>query len=257
MSIPDEKLMAYADGELDAVERAQVEAAIDADPSLARRVESHRALRSKVSSAFGSVLDEPVPERLLNAVRGKSTAAPDNRVADFGRASAARSQDTVVVRAAWGLPQWAAIAASVAVGIVVGRGVLMSPPGSLGPIGTEGGVLVAHAALDEALTNQLASEQSRSASVQIGVSFRAKGGELCRTFSIRQADTLSGLACRETNAWSVRVLARAEGGQTRPGNYQQAGSEMALAVRETVDAEIADEPLDAAAEAAARKNGWK
>jgi hypothetical protein len=32
---------------------------------------------------------------------------------------------------------------------------------------------------------------------------------------------------------------------------------MAVAVRETVDAEIADEPLDAAAEAAARKNGWK
>jgi hypothetical protein len=116
---------------------------------------------------------------------------------------------------------------------------------------------VAQAALDEALTNQLASEQSRSASMHIGVSFRAKGGELCRTFSIRQADTLSGLACREKNAWSVRVLARAGGAQTQPGNYQQAGSEMPAAVRETVDAEIADEPLDAAAEAAARKNGWK
>jgi len=89
VSIPDEKLMAYADGELDAVERAQVEAAIDADPSLARRVEKHRALRSKVSSAYASVLDEPVSERLLNAVRGAPAAARDDRVVDTGRAPVA------------------------------------------------------------------------------------------------------------------------------------------------------------------------
>ena len=255
MSIPDEKLMAYADGELDAVERAQVEAAIDADPSLARRVEKHRALRSKVSSAYASVLDEPVPERLLNAVRGAPAAPRDDRVVDTGRAPVARSRDRMATRAAsWSWPQWLAIAASVAVGVVVGRGVLTSPRPS---IGTESGKLVAQAALDDALTNQLASEQSRSAPVQIGVSFRAKGGELCRTFSIRQADTLSGVACREASSWSVRVLARAEGAQTQPGNYQQAGSGMPAAVRAAVEAQIADEPLDAAAEMAAQKNGWK
>jgi hypothetical protein len=156
--------------------------------------------------------------------------------------------------ASWSWPQWLAIAASVAVGVVVGRGVLTSPRPS---IGTESGKLVAQAALDDALTNQLASEQSRSAPVQIGVSFRAKGGELCRTFSIRQADTLSGVACREASSWSVRVLARAEGAQTQPGNYQQAGSGMPAAVRAAVEAQIADEPLDAAAEMAAQKNGWK
>jgi hypothetical protein len=135
--------------------------------------------------------------------------------------------------------------------------VLVSPRPSLGSIGTEGGRLVAQAGLDEALTNQLASEQTGSAPVQIGVSFRAKSGELCRTFSIRQAETLSGLACREAGAWNVRVLAHAEGGSTQPGNYRQAGSEMPAAVRAAVDADIADEPLDAAAEAAAQKNGWK
>jgi hypothetical protein len=93
--------------------------------------------------------------------------------------------------------------------------------------------------------------------VQIGVSFRSKGGELCRTFSIRPPDALSGLACREPSAWVVRVLARVEGAQTEPRNYSQAGSEMPAAVRAAVDAEIVDEPLDAAAEAAAQKNGWK
>lgn len=257
MSIADEKLMAYADGELEAVERAQVEAAIAADPSLARRVENHRALRLKMSTAFSSVLDEPVPERLLDAVRAAPAANRDNRVADSGRARTSRSRDRIATRAAWGWPQWAAIAASVAVGVVVGEGVRLSPGSSLGSIGEEGGRLVAQAALDDALTDQLAGQQSRSAPVQIGVSFRAKGGELCRTFSIRQADTLSGLACREAGAWSVRVLERAEGRQTQPGNYRQAGSEMSAAVRAGVDAAIAGEPLDAAAEVAAQKNGWK
>jgi hypothetical protein len=257
VSISDEKLMAYADGELDAAERAQVEAAIDADPSLARRVENHRALRSKMSGAFRSTLDEPIPDRLLNAVRGAPAAARDDRLVDADRARAVRRQRATAARAAWGWPQWVAMAASVAIGVMIGRGVLMSPRSSVETIGTEGDQLVARGALDEALTNQLASEQSRSAAVQVGVSFRAKSGELCRTFSVRRDDALSGVACRESSAWNVRVLQRAEGAQTRPGNYQQAGSEMPAAVRAAVDAEIADDPLDAAGEAAAKKNGWK
>ena len=51
MSIPEELLMAYADGELDgaehAAERAQVEAAMKADPAVARRVEGIKALRTQ------------------------------------------------------------------------------------------------------------------------------------------------------------------------------------------------------------------
>jgi anti-sigma factor RsiW len=259
VSIPDETLMAYADGELDAAERARVEAAIAADPSLARRVETHRALRLKMSRAFASVLDEPVPERLLTAVRTAPTGASD-RVADLGRERAVRAAETAAraerVRSEWRWPQWSAIAAGVVLGVVVGRGVL-SPQASLGPIGTQSGHLVALAALDQALTNQLASEQSRTAPVQIGVSFRAKAGELCRTFAIRQGDALSGLACRDGSSWSVRVLAPGEGGTGPAGNYQQAGSDLPLAVRAAVEAQIEAEPLDAAAEAVARKNGWK
>jgi len=38
MTFSDEVLMAYADGELDATTRAQVQQAIGADPELARRV---------------------------------------------------------------------------------------------------------------------------------------------------------------------------------------------------------------------------
>ena len=69
MNIDDQTLMAYADDELDAATRAQVEAALARDPALAARVEEHRALRAELNAAFDPVLDEPVPDRLLAAVK--------------------------------------------------------------------------------------------------------------------------------------------------------------------------------------------
>ena len=42
MRFSDEMLMAYADGELDLVARAEIEAAMAKDPAVARAVERHR-----------------------------------------------------------------------------------------------------------------------------------------------------------------------------------------------------------------------
>jgi hypothetical protein len=74
--ITEELLMAYADGELDgaehAADRARIEAAMRADPDVARRIESHRALRRQLGATFDPVLDEPVPDRLIAAVRRAS-----------------------------------------------------------------------------------------------------------------------------------------------------------------------------------------
>ena len=70
MNFSDETVMAYADGELDAASRAAVEAAMATDPQLAQRVARHRALRERLRAALRPVLDEPLPERLLEGVRG-------------------------------------------------------------------------------------------------------------------------------------------------------------------------------------------
>ncbi|HEX3398609.1 MAG TPA: zf-HC2 domain-containing protein, partial [Steroidobacteraceae bacterium] len=74
MTISDEMLMAYADGELDAPTRARIEAAMKEDPEIAKRVAQHRALREAMQGAFAAVLREPVPERLIAAARGQSAA---------------------------------------------------------------------------------------------------------------------------------------------------------------------------------------
>jgi hypothetical protein len=77
--ITEELLMAYADGELDgaehAADRARIEAAMRADPDVAQRIESHRALRQQLSATFDRVLDEPVPDRLIAAVRRASATS--------------------------------------------------------------------------------------------------------------------------------------------------------------------------------------
>ncbi len=76
MTLSDETLMAYADGELDSAQRAEVEAAMALDPEIARRVEQHRALRKQFSATYDRVLLETVPDRLIAAARHSAKSTP-------------------------------------------------------------------------------------------------------------------------------------------------------------------------------------
>jgi hypothetical protein len=123
--------------------------------------------------------------------------------------------------------------------------------------GTERGQLVAQADLSQALTTQLASDQPTSAPVQIGVSFRSRSGDTCRTFTVRGQHALGGLACREGDVWHVQVLADVPSGANDQGGYRPAGGAMPPAVVTALEQQINGEPLDAAGEAAARARGWR
>lgn len=252
MNISDELLMAYADGELDAPERASdratVEAAIKAEPDVARRVEQHRALRRRLNTTFDRVLDEPVPDRLIAVVRGARPAAP---VADLENARAKRAAP----RARFSLPQWAAMAASVIVGVLVGHFALTSR--EPGQITSQNGQLVAQADLANALSNQLAGDQSPTAPVQIGTSFKSKSGHYCRTFVLHNGDPMGGLACRNGAIWNINALARAEPAPDTTGGYRQASSEMPDVIRAQVESQIVGDPLDSSGEAQAKANDWK
>src|SRR5258707_1254834 len=76
MTISDETLMAYADGELDAAAQAAVERAMQTDPQIEQRVARHRALRRRVQSAYAAELSEGVPEQLLAAAQGRPSLQP-------------------------------------------------------------------------------------------------------------------------------------------------------------------------------------
>jgi anti-sigma factor RsiW len=144
MTISDETLMAYADGELDAATRATVEAAMRENPEIGRRVAHHRALRDAMRGAFSAVLDEPVPERLIAAARGR-TGAAKAAVVDLSIArEAARRKVTAA-------PRWqpAAMAASLLLGLGLGFLAWHGPRALIQP--GSGGGLVAGAALAEVL----------------------------------------------------------------------------------------------------------
>jgi len=65
----DERFFAWLDGELGAAEAAEVEAAVAANPRLARMAEHHRGFGARLRETFDTVADTPVPERLRDAVK--------------------------------------------------------------------------------------------------------------------------------------------------------------------------------------------
>lgn len=244
MKFSDEMLMAYADGELDLVSRAEIEAAMAADPEVARIVQRHRALAARVQSAYQGVLEEPMPARLASLAAEPVTAPVVDLAAKRAAATAARAQPS-----RWRLPQWSALAASVAIGAMVGMLLLR---GEQAPYQETADGLIASGELEAALTRQLAGSLGTGKS-RVGISFRHHDGAYCRTFHLQQKAPLAGLACRRDDRWKLEVLAAA---QPHQGELQPAAA-MPMAVLQAVDAAIEGEPLDATAEAAARDASWR
>lgn len=235
--VSDETFFAWLDGELSPDEAARVEAEVAANAELKRLAEQHRAMQARLKGAFDTVAEAPLPESLVTAAR-KS----EHQVIDFAAAKRAR-------HGPWprSLPQWAAMAATLAAGIVVGTQV---PIPSHAPVQVEGGHVYAAAALSQALDDELAGAPSKSP-VRIGLTFRDQAGEICRSFT-QQAT--SGLACRSGDRWQLRGLFGAPEGQG--GDYRMAaGMDPNLAA--LVDSTMAGEPFDAAQEKAARKKEWR
>jgi hypothetical protein len=251
MSVTEETLMAYADGELDGATRAEVEAAIEADPGLAKQLEAHRRLRAAIGSAFDPALTEPVPDRLMAAVR----RTPSKSSAQIVALDSYRRPAPASTPRRWGLPQWGAVAASLFVGLVVGQSALLK---RAGPIAAgKGGAMIAQGVLATALNDQLAADGAKPGqAVAIGVSFRADDKRLCRTFQIK-ASGLGGVACRDPDAWHIRAAVAAGAEVASEGGYRTAASPVTPALAAAVEGMIQGEPFDAKAEAAAKASGWR
>jgi hypothetical protein len=240
MTLRDEELMEYADGQMSAMDAKRVEAAMAADPALAARVARFRAVRRALHTAYDSVLSEPVPERLRALLGDVAANEPPAPVIDLAAHREKRS-----VR--FGPPAWAAMAASLIVGVLVGRAVLPS-----GDLVVDDG-RYAGAELARVLDTRLASEATnQSDATRIGLTFRAKDGEICRTFShAERTGATSGLACREGERWAVQLAVHGDA----QGEFRQAGAD-APAILDSVDAMISGEPFDATQERASRDQSW-
>jgi len=241
MEISDQTLIAYLDGELPQAERATLEAALAADAGLTARLRAHQALADQVRTAFGGVADEPVPQRL--------TAAVAMRPVDSGNVVAFRVRRPAAARL-WG--GGAAIAASLAVGVLIGQAFVPRTVGGAGVIGPD---MSARGVLGQALDRQLASAPpGGGAAVTIGISFRSTAGPVCRTF---RTSAVAGLACRQGDGWRVRMAVPTEPQAAGEGGYATAASAIPPEVMALAGSTIDGRPFDAGAEARAKAGGWR
>lgn len=248
MTISDEDVIAYVDGEMDEAGRTAMTFAALGDPDLADRIAAHRALRDRLATHFAPITAEPVPDAWIAQVRA-ATSSPDlpqpAPVIDLSAARAAR-QARPRPRALWFGP---ALAASLAIGLFAGSHWLAPSPG---PIAARDGALIATGALASALDTQLASAPPSDINQpRVLASFRRDDGKLCRVFTGTQA---SGVACRNGPDWTLaHVLPGSPAATTA---YRQAGSPDAtlMAIAQDMTSQA---PLDATQERAARDGGWK
>jgi hypothetical protein len=228
----EEEFFAWVDGELTAEDAARVEARVAASPELAARADDHRRLTSALRGAFAPVMEDPVePPRFGSA-----------EVVDFG----ARQGEHGARRTWFGWPNWAAMAATLVMGLVIGQ---LVGGQSDAPIEARGGVLVAAASLDQALDKQLASAGA-DGPVRVGLTFRDREGAICRSFT---GEAGQGLACRADGDWRIEGLFASP---VQASDYRMAaGEDPRLA--SLIEERIAGEPFDASAERAASEKDWR
>lgn len=240
----DSQIHAFVDGALDADTAARLEADSRADSILAARIAKQRELRALLRGAFDPVLDEPVPQRLRDALAGPG---PRATVTPIGAARAASAPQ----RPVWSKRQWGAVAATLVLGVLVGS-IAFRTPGNDSLQMTQGG-LVARGELDSALSTQLSGATTPS-DTHIGLSFRAADGAWCRTFNQRST---SGLACRRAGSWTVQLL---EGRHSAPGeaaDFRQAASSLSPALLDAIKAQGGGDAIDAEQEQQQLRAGWE
>lgn len=237
MTISDEDVQAYVDGELPPQDVVRVEAAIAADVLVAARVERERRLRSQLRGAYAPVLEEPVPSRLSDLLTRRDaddvTPLRERRPTRNGRWRTAAIALAASV-AALAIAQW------------------LRAPG--GDVAVQRDRWVARGELARELDRALASEAGPGSAVAIGLTFRAVDGHVCRSFIARRAH-LAGLACREGDAWALPVLSRSDA--TDAGELRRAASAMSPEVQAAIDARLQGDAFDAAQERQSRDAGWR
>jgi hypothetical protein len=268
MTVPDEEVFAFVDGELSPEAMARIEAAMATDPQLALRVETQRALRRLLSGAHAGAMRDTPPEIINATAAGKPPPTPKPaEVIAFPSAKAkaqaqAKAREKAKSRepkppgpagaTGRGVPAWVGLAACLVAGLAIGR-LAAPPPATLS--GADDPAPLAAGALAKALNTQSSGQAPGQGPVRISLSFRTASGVYCRAFQASGRSPLAGVACRDADAWRVRAVSPASPGPAT--NYRLAGSDTPDAVLAAVDAMIAGPPLDAAAETKAKAAGWK
>lgn len=118
MSITEDTLAAYADGELEGAEAARVAEAVAAVPALAAKVEAHRALKARLAAHYAPIAEQTVPAHfaaLLSGGQDKNEAG-GGEIISF--AAERQKRGLVPMLRRWGPIAGPALAASLVLAVL-------------------------------------------------------------------------------------------------------------------------------------------
>ncbi len=199
--IPDEVLMAYADGELPADEAAALEARLSEDADLAARVQVFSASAAALKDLKHADTSATMPAGLEQALRARVTSASADAPAMV--AADPVPAGNVVAFPQRRVPLWTgALAATVALAVGLGAGLLAGkgtgPNGSVDPV---------FAALDSLPSGEVTT-LADGTELRMVASFNSSDGALCREYEQIGQDATGQLtvACRDQGAWVPQLV---------------------------------------------------
>jgi anti-sigma factor RsiW len=284
--VPDEKLMAFVDGELASEEREWLETLLAADIGLRRRLEPFLVTRATLPIIFDQPMREPIPARLINAISNSGAQSAPAFAAERvipAHVNVAARQDysrsveadpgffervmSVIMPAGPSFGPALAYAAVLAVGLGAGwyTKSVTSPGGADDFVIYQSEGLVASGKLQEALntaqSGQIVTASGEPASlpaIQPVLTFRGLDGQLCRKFQIvaSEAKRFTGYACRQDGgAWQVKVHSESLGGTSEVGLSDMAKPSLPP-LDGAIDQTIGAQALAPDEEVQLMQNGW-
>jgi hypothetical protein len=244
MTISDETLNAFIDGELSALEMSIVRDAISKDEAVAERADELAALNSQLQASLNSIDAMPLSSG-LDALRNQLVAG--------AHAEYATEQGDNVVAFPWWRKAQAAITMPTAIAASVAAifGFFMNFDNNTHP-----GALPDWTAINDALSHQRSGEvitTSSGASFEARLTFLNHQGQYCRQFYVKpmNASALQSIACRVGDDWHLRA-AMPTGDQA---SYQTASSNRAL--DDVLDTMIKGDLVSPEQETSVIENRWK
>jgi hypothetical protein len=244
----DDALSALIDGTLPADQTSALRARMTREPALAARFAAMERANRVVSDAYRAVIDEPLPDRVLELLR-----APEARAANVVALDARRRER---VLPAW-FPQAAAAGIALAVGLGLGFGLGQRSSDSPTASALVAAGPVARGSPLYALLESVPSGERRvldgAATAEARLTFQAIDGDWCRELmATSPAQSNVALACRRDDGWRLELVGVADAGGEL---YRPAGAESPF--QEAVGALLDGEPLEPEAERALLTNGWQ
>jgi anti-sigma factor RsiW len=222
MTISDEILSRYIDGELDEAEMTEITTAIKQSPALVSQLEALRNANAKMRDLYADLADRPIRAdtlALLNKAVGSQdtpvTAAPAENIIAFKAKTPKKPAAPQNPTGSSRLWAWQAMAAVLTLAVGFGGGAMMSSGGQeqLGGNDNQPYQVANHidpatplfAALEYSKSTVTVSlDQTGKTSATPLTSFQSKTRGYCREYAVQSPSGGSrNIACRMNDGWAV------------------------------------------------------